>query len=535
MLVEAGSAGEAREALQAALDANPDNPDALSAFADVCAAEGEWEQVEQAIIRLGRLVSDPEKQCEIYLRLGALYDEHLPNLERAEMAYQEVLKRAPDNPTARAKLVDLFLKNGEPQRAFEQQEELIGEAKTSSEKCERTVYLAEIHEAAGDPKQAEKTLVKARRTWNKEPAPVTALYAYYQRNGQEPAAGILLDRASADVRRGLGAGRFEAPLFAMAQTVAELRGQADAAEIAQATLGAITGEAAYIEGGGLLAAQAELDDDTAPDVLTLPFRQLLRATGDVMDEATPFDLSSVRAKPLPPQNSDVEERTREIAAAYGLHSVEIVATNALGRVCIPARAEPPTLCFGLPLVTAPETDVREFLIHRALKVLQTRTAALSRTAPIDLWPMVAAYLQLHDVTFEPQGVDANKVKTFKERMARAMPPPDPAVSDLAREVIGSIGNRASSLNTITNAWGARTGLLALGDPNLALQAIAWASGNAQGPPTSGPERVRWIGRQAEARDLIVFSVSEGYANARTKLGVSAVMVESAEFIDVEDA
>ncbi len=535
MLVEAGSAGEAREALQAALDANPDNPEALSAYVDVCAAEGEWAEVEQSIIRLGRLVSDPEKQCEIYLRLGNLYVEHLPNPERAEMAYQEVLKRAPGNTTARAKLVDLYLESGDSQRAFEQQNELINAADSPTEKCDRTVKLAQIYEAAGDPKEAEQLLVKARRTWSKEPAPVAGLYHFYRRNGQEPAAELLLERAAADVRRGLGAGRFEAPLFAMAQTVSELRGQADAAEIARATLGAILGEPTYIEGGGLLAGQPELDEHTAPEVLTAPFRQLLRATGDVMDEAVPFDLASVRAKPLPPNHDDIVERTREIAAAYGLPSVEIVATNALGRVCVPARAEPPTLCFGLALVTAEERDARDFVIHRALKVLQTRTAALSRTAPIDLWPLVAAYLQLHSPSFSPQGVDTVKVDAFRELMQRVMPPPDPQLSLLASEVIGQIGNRASSLNTITNSWGSRTALLALGDPNVALEAIAWSTGSNQGPPASGPDRVRWIGRQAEARDLIVFSVSDGYAAARSALGLSDAMVESAEFIDVEEA
>ena len=533
MLVEAGSAGEARQALQAALDANPDNPDALSAFADVCAAEGEWEQVEQSVIRLGRLVSDPEKQVEIYLRLGALYDDHLPNAERAEMAYLEVLKRAAGNATARSKLVNLYLAAGEPQKAFEQQQEVITAAKVPSDKCEATVKLAEIHEASGDAKLAEQTLVKARRTWNKEPAPVMALYGFYKRNGQEPAADILLDRASADVRRGLGAGRFEAPLFAMATTVAELRGQADAAEISKATLGAITGEPTYIEGGGLMAGRSDLDDSTAPEVLTGPFRQLLKATGDIMDEAAPFDLKSLRTKPLPPPNTDVLERTHEIAAAYGLPNVQVVATNALGRVCVPAQSEPPTLCFGLSLVTAERTEVREFLIHRALKVLQTRTAALSRTAPIDLWPLVAAYLQLHSPSFKPQGVDATKVNNFKTKMSAVMPPPDPQLSLLASEVIGSIGNRASSLNTITNSWGSRCALLAIGDPNIALEGIAWATGSTQGPPSSGSDRVRWIGRQAEARDLIVFSVSEGYAAARTELGIDTALLDSMDIEPVD--
>lgn len=523
MLVEAGSAGEARDALAAALEANPDNPEALTAYADVCAAEGDYDAVEQAIVRLGRLVSEPEQQIDIYLRLGALYAEHKPNPERAEKAYLEVLKRAPEHQRARRALVKLYLDGGDTEKAFEQQQALIDGAKSHADKCTQTVRMAEIHEAAGDLKEAEQVLVKARRAWSKEPAPVLALYRFYKRTGQEPAADMLLDRAAAEVRRGLGAGRFEAPLFALAKMVAEMRDQTDAALIADATLAAIEGRDARLGGAGIRAGQPDLDEHTAPDIFIPPFREMLVATGQLMDLAAPFDVDSVRAKPLPPPNQDVLERTLEIAAGYGLANVQVLATNALGRVVIPAGMDPPTLVFGLSLVTTEDDAVREFMIHRALKVLQTKTAALARTAPIDLWPLVAAYLKLHSPSFEPAGVDGAKVKAFHDAMAPHAPKFGPHMSLLASEVISNIGNRASSLNTQSNAWGSRCALIALGDPNVALEAIAWASGSSSGPPPSGAERVRWIGRQAEARDLIVFSVSDGYAAARTALGIEGVV------------
>ena len=212
----------------------------------------------------------------------------------------------------------------------------------------------------------------------------------------------------------------------------------------------------------------------------------------------------------------------------------MLATNALGRVVIPAAMDPPTVVFGLGLVTADDADVRDFMIHRAIKVLQTRTAALARTAPIDLWPLVAAYLKLHSPSFEPAGVDAAKVSAFYDAMAPHAPKFGPQMSLLASEVISNIGNRASSLNTQSNAWGSRCALIALGDPNVALEAIAWASGSSSGPPSSGPERVRWIGRQAEARDLIVFSVSDGYAAARTALGIEGVPLPPRDDDDDDD-
>ena len=96
---------------------------------------------------------------------------------------------------------------------------------------------------------------------------------------------------------------------------------------------------------------------------------------------------------------------------------------------------------------------------------------------------------------------------------------DPQVRTLAADVIGNIGNRASTLNTAVNGWGARAGLLAVGDPNIALTGIAWAGGHPNAPPPAGKERLTWIGRNAEARELIVFSVSDAYADARARLGL----------------
>jgi hypothetical protein len=96
---------------------------------------------------------------------------------------------------------------------------------------------------------------------------------------------------------------------------------------------------------------------------------------------------------------------------------------------------------------------------------------------------------------------------------------DPNLGALAADIIGNIGNRASTLNTAINSWGNRAALLAIGDPSIALSGIAWASGNINAPPASGKDRVTWIGRNAEARDIAVYLVSDAYADARTQLGL----------------
>ncbi|MCC6558232.1 MAG: hypothetical protein IT372_35255, partial [Polyangiaceae bacterium] len=516
-LADVGDAAAAKRALAAALDANPDHVEALSAFADVCAGEGDWEGAEQAWIRLARLVPDTAKQIAIYLRLGELYDEHILNPERAELAYQEILKRAPSDAGARERLVALYKRGGDGARALEQQNILIEAAATPEEKCRRTAELAEIYEATGDAKKAEATLLGARKTWPKDEFAIGALARFYLRNDQVPAANVLLDRALADARRALNTGRFEPYLFSTVATVAELRNRHVAARSARATVAALEGREAALGGAGLGAAGAHLDDLIAPEVMTPAFRELLIKTGPVLDAAVPFDLDSIRATPLPPQQAEIAQA---LGAAYGLPGLNAYVTAALGAVCVPASSNPPAIVLGQALVASPREDVRLFLMHRALKVLQSNGSAFSRTPPIDIWPLLAAYLKAYNPSWTPQGVDPARLTDAYGRVTRAMAgSPDPQLGVLAADVIGTIGNRASTLNTVINGWGNRAALLALGDLDVAFTAIAWSGGHANAPPPEGKDRVTWIGRNAEARDLIVFAVSDTFADAREKLGL----------------
>jgi hypothetical protein len=96
---------------------------------------------------------------------------------------------------------------------------------------------------------------------------------------------------------------------------------------------------------------------------------------------------------------------------------------------------------------------------------------------------------------------------------------DDDVPMLALEVIGSIGNRASQLGTAVNEWGNRTSLLATGNPAVAFRSIAFAAGSPSGPPEDPNERLKWIVRNPEARDIAVYSVGDAYAQAREMLGL----------------
>jgi hypothetical protein len=520
-LAEIGDVQTARRALEFALDASPDHPDALKAFADLSAKEGDWAAAEQALIRLVRLVPDSAEQAALYMRLGDLYDQNQPNPERAELAYREVLRRVPGDEVAQERLVDIYSRTGEIAKAIETAQALYASAATHEAKRKRTVELARVYEqVARDPKKSETLLEGARKEAPGDVDLLAALVGFHRRAGKGAAVTLLLDRTASDARRALSTGRFELGLFTTLAAVARLRERGEAAAIAEATLAAVEGRPSELPAAGTRAADSGLDDAIAPDLLTPAFRALLAKAGEVLDAGVPIDLKGLRVMPLPLSSSGPYAETKDLARAFGLAEVEVFVSPALGAVCVPASSYPPQIVIGQPLLSSSEDAVRRFLLTRALKIVRAKACALSRSAPIDLLPLVNAFLLLFAPDWQPTQADNAKLRDMHARLSRAKPARlDPEIGALTLEVIGSLGNRTSTLHTVVNGWGNRVALLACGDLSTALSAIARAAGHSSGPAATGPERVTWIGRNAEARDLVVFTMSEAYAEVRAKLGV----------------
>ena len=521
-LAEVGERDAAKAALASALDANPDHAEALEAFAELCLLEGDWTSGEQALIRLARHTIELPRQAQIYRRLGELYDTALPNPERAELAYKEVLKRDPDDADAVARLVQVYGRLGDKATALSLQSDLLARAKTTDEKRDRMLALAIVEEQiVGERKRAEATFEKARKEWPHDSAVLRAVAEFQQRNGENRATQVLLDRAAADARRALGTGRFEPGFFEVLATVAELKHAGDSALVARATLAALRGEEVAVPAAGPIAGDPRLDDLLAPELVSPPLRALLKKSGAILDAAYPVDLRALRAAPLPVSSSAFTSYVQQVAAAFGIRGLEVFASPTLGQVCMPVSAAPPQIVFGQALLDSEDDAARYFLLIRSLKILQGHAAALSRTAPVELWPVLAAYLSTFAPNWIPQGVEAKKLADAQRRIQLSMHQKlDDDVPVLALEVIGAIGNRASLLGTALHQWGNRTALLSAGSLVASLRGVALANGITAGPPKDGAERVKWIVRNPEARDLATFGVSEQYAEARSRLGLA---------------
>ncbi len=527
VLFEAGDVVGARQAYESALAERPDDAQALAAFTDLCLAQSDWEVAEQSLIRLARLLPTPDEQRVVYAQLGDLYSHHLLNLSRAEVAFKEVLKCAPDDVETATKLVDVYKRQNDSARAVELQQSLIQRSRSPEEKRQRVIELSLIHEqTAHDNRRAEQALESARREFPQDVALLRALAEFYTRHRQTPAFNILLDRAGADARRALTAGRLTPASFEVLATVFDLRGRTDAARVSGAMLATLEGRPVELRGAGVERAfDPTLDDLLAPEALTPALRALLAKTGEALDAVTPLDLRAMKATPIV-ADAPVARLVARAAAAVGLGNVALLSSPKLGAVCIPISSEPPTIVIGEALVA--DERIGAFLALRALKLVRVKAAALGRTVPGELGVLVSAWLKCFNPTWQPQGINAGSLTTALGRIQAALPRNMAGdVGILALEVAGAIGTRQATLGPAALAWANRVAFLALGDPNAALDAIASAGApgavGVAGPPKVAPreakERAAWVARTPEARDLVAFGVTDAFAEARIRLGL----------------
>ncbi len=518
-LAEMGELARAKEYLEGALAHRPDHSTALAAMAELCAKEGDWNGAEQAYVRLARLLATPEEQRVIYEKLGEIYAVRTVNLSRAEVAYKEVLKRAPNHIGTLEKLVDVYKRQGDVARAVEMQQQLVSEASDPTLRLRRLTELAEIHETAGrDARRAEQVLESARKEFPTSVVALRAMAEFYARQKQMPAMQILLDRAAGDARRSFTAGRFVTALFEVLHAAYELRGRKDAARVVAATLAAVEGNPAELVGAEARAVDPRLDDVLAPEVVSPALRTLLYRVGDTLDAVSPLDLRALRAQPLQP-GTKLGTTVGAVATVVGLGALQILVSPQLGRVALPLSSNPPTLLVGEGLMNVTNERARAFVVVRAMKMILSRSSALLRGQPADIAVLVSALFTAFNPSFTPQGVDAKAVADVSRRVLPALPRNlDPTIGVIALEAAGTLGTQTPQLAMNAAAWANRVALLAIGDPNGALDAIAWARGE-EAAPREAEARAAWIARNPDARDLMSFSVTDGYAEARVRLGL----------------
>ncbi|MFW6050992.1 MAG: tetratricopeptide repeat protein, partial [Myxococcota bacterium] len=521
----------ARQALRAALALDGNRVDALKRLAELSMEDADWRAATEALIRVARLRQDREELRWVFFRLGDIYDRHLPDPQRAEQAYQRVLKLAPDDVETLGRLAALYRRQERVKEAVAALRQLVERAEGTEERRDHALELAQVLEEHGELRAAEGELEKARREWPTDLVVLRAVADFYGRQKAESALAMHLGRAVGDLRQAVTRDPTDDAAWHGLVEVLGWRGRKDAARCCAsvaAAFGVLDIELARlldprggIPGAGAAAATDEVEEAIAPPVLTPSTRRVFLLASEALERVLPFDPKQVRA-----ERAGRDAAVRRDAAAAMQHlgggEVQVLVGDAMPRACLPVATDPVTLLVGRELLSSTDEEERRFLLLRAAKAARAGFAVAVRSDPAHLALAVSSLIRVYEPGYAPPGADARQLDDLARRVKKGIPRRardelGPLVIDMA----GAPGFDPTGLAVAASQLGDRFALVALGSFPAGLSALLkTAGGRSPGADEPGARAAR-LQEVPEARALFEFAVSDAHFTARQRAGADS--------------
>ena len=148
-------------AFKRALDATPGHVGALSRLAEAYERNRQWGDAVASLEQLLALTSDDKLRAEAHLKLAAIFDEHLNNIERASKCVEAVLRHDAKHAGALLRLADIQLRSGNEAEAVKTTQRLVDLADAPREKGAALVRVARIQRQRGETAAADAALSEA--------------------------------------------------------------------------------------------------------------------------------------------------------------------------------------------------------------------------------------------------------------------------------------------------------------------------------------------------------------------------------------
>jgi tetratricopeptide (TPR) repeat protein len=190
-----GGAAPAQEAWEKLLTLEPRAEDALRALERIYRNERKWPELIQALRQRAALLPTAMR-AELFVQIGALYEQELRDLDGAISAYVEVEAALPNHVDALAALTRLYEKTSQWPKVVALLERRILLAEGKAQKLELAFHAGELSAGhLGDARGAEAHFVRALELDVTHVPSMTALVEIYRKNGEFLKAAKLLVEA----------------------------------------------------------------------------------------------------------------------------------------------------------------------------------------------------------------------------------------------------------------------------------------------------------------------------------------------------
>jgi tetratricopeptide (TPR) repeat protein len=516
-----GDRAGARAELDAILQKQPDHPRALARFSELLWSDQSWSEAGEIYSRRATVEREPRALREIFLRLGYIYGERIPDAKRAAAAYERVRALDPDNRDALRALSQIYLGEGDAKLALPVTERLVAVETDPKRRTEVRIRFGELLMRAGELRRAGAELRRAVDAAPRDVNAVAALAQLLERARDVAGRRALLDHTAGLLRHDVDRGELDVETLRALARVLVLRDRPRAAAAAAQLVAALSGDAAALAeltgaspNGRSLSAlrRAEIDERAFPPALPPGVRQLMRLAGPSL-RPTGQELAAQLARHGVTRADRVGRGQiprplfDAVAAELGAGDFDLyVKIPAAKAAPVPVRVEPgapASIIVGAPILALGGAAQR-FAAGRTLRLVATHLDTLAALPPEEGAALLAGIIRQFVADYRPPGVRDALVELETGRAARLIP--RKLKQDLMPFAVESAGPfDAAALHAAVRDGANAAGLLACANLPAALAVVLASSGLAAPTLALSP-----ILAHPEALALLRFAVSDDY-------------------------
>jgi len=507
----------ARAELDAILLKQPEHPRALARLSELLWEEQAWSEAGEIYLRRATVEREPATQREIFVRLGHIYRERVPDVRRAITAFERVRGIEPDNREALQALSDLYVDEGDTKQALPVTERLVAIEPDAKQRTAYRVRLGELLMRAGDLRRAGTELRRAVDGDPRNVAAVTALAQLLERSRDVGGRRSLLDHSVGLLRHDVERGELNIETLRTLVDLLSLRERPRAAAAVSDLVTVLSGgKGAPQRPGRPLAAlrRPEVDERSFPPALPPGIRQVMRLIGPHLrpgggELAQHLSRQGVSRSDRVGRGQDPRPVFDALGADLGIAPGDFdlfVKEQPGGKGALVLRAEPGApagIVIGAPILALGPGAVR-FAAARTLRLAATHLDALLAASPEEAAALLVGIIRQFVPEYRHPDVRDALVDGEAARAARLIPRKvKPVASAFAIESAGAfdVGALHAAVRDGANA----AGLIASADLPAALTVVLAASGMREQPLTLSP-----IVANPEALALLRFAVSDAY-------------------------
>lgn len=446
-----GNRARAKIELRQALAYAPHDLGVLARLSDLHYEDGEWAEAADLLLRRARVERRPEELAEIFVRLGQIYSEHLPDLRRAVAAYGRTLELVPDHVPALSQLSALYLAHERPDLAVP----LLGRlAELSADREQKVAYLhrvGRLYEGMGEVRLARDAFLQAVDLDPMYLPAVGALAHFFDRQSDVQSMRVHLDRSAARFRQHLRERPDDVTVYQALFQIAQWRRSMDQALMIAGVLHCLGGPvvltpeaAAVLERDrgqdrypGPALRDPALDEALFPASVPPGLRNLFHLLHEPLHKHYRTEWRQVEAlgvqrrEKLPRSGHPLRDLANRIATDMNLGTGEfdIYVTQAQGRdedgrqapLCTLALTEPVSLLIGQQLVSGATEGELRFFLGRLLKLVQSRLVLPLLLPAEELGVLVAGLVRQFVKDYAPIGIAERRIANEAQKLQRLIP------------------------------------------------------------------------------------------------------------------